>query len=310
MESSPGAAARSVGPAGGSGKEAVVVADAGDEWGVRHLDVDAYLARVGLPDLDRARPDERTLRLLHRAHVETIPFENIDIVLGRGVSTSIPEVQDRLVTSQRGGYCHQQGLLFGAVLDKLGYRVRRLLARPRERPGRPWPRTHLTLHAFGADGDWLADVGFGAGLLEPLPMAAGVWRTQGDWAFRLDAEGEDRRLMERLGASENLLYSFSGIPQCAADVDAANYYTSTHPDSPFTGQLVVMQRRGGELRRLLNREYSRIAPDGSSTRMGHLDDDELAAVLVEQFGLKLDAQEACELAARVRDTRSSLAGGP
>lgn len=287
-----------------------MAADPIDEWGVSRLDVDAYLDRVGLPDLDRSQPDGRTLRLIHRAHVETIPFENIDIVLGRGVSTSMTDIQDRLVTAGRGGYCHQQGLLFGAVLDKLGYRVHRLLARPRERPGRPWPRTHLTLHAHGADGDWLADVGFGAGLLEPLPMSAETWQGQGEWSFRLDTRAGDRRLLERLGTAENPLYSFSGRPECAADVDAANYYTSTHPDSPFTGQLVVMQRRGGELRRLLNREYSRIAPDGSSTRVGHLDDDDLAAVLTDRFGLRIDAKDLCEVAATVRDTRSTLAGGP
>ncbi|WP_030684641.1 arylamine N-acetyltransferase family protein [Streptomyces sp. NRRL B-1347] len=278
-----------------------------DEWGVKQLDLDAYLKRVGRPDLSRARPCGRTLRLLHRAHVETIPFENIDIVLGCEVSTSVADIQHKLVASGRGGYCHEHGLLFGAVLDRLGYRVERLLARPRERPGRPWPRTHLTLHVHGSDGEWLADVGFGSGLLEPLPFADGAWCAQGEWSFRLAPHDEGWQLLERAGALENPMYAFSGHGQRAADVDAAHYYTSTHPDSPFTGQLVVMQRLGGELRRLLNREFSRVRSDGTCEKKSHLDDGDLAKVLTDEFGLTLNAPDMRDLLARVADVRSSLA---
>ncbi|QCX80826.1 Arylamine N-acetyltransferase [Streptomyces sp. YIM 121038] len=281
-----------------------------DEWGVKQLDLDTYLKRIGRPGLSRARPCGQTLRLLHRAHVETIPFENIDIVLERGVPTSIADLQQKLVASGRGGYCHEHSLLFGAVLDQLGYRVDRLLARPRERPGRPWPRTHLTLRVRGSDGEWLADVGFGSGLLEPLPLAEGAWCAQGGWSFRLARHDEGWQLLERAGTGKNPLYAFGGRGQRAADVDAANYYTSTHPESPFTGQLVVMQRLGGELRRLLNREFSRVLPDGTCEKTSHLDDEDLAKVLTREFRLTLNAHETRELLARVADVRSSLAPPP
>ncbi|MFE3504527.1 arylamine N-acetyltransferase [Kitasatospora sp. NPDC059160] len=293
-----------------------------DEWGVDQLDLDAYLKRIGRPDLGDAKPNRETLRRLHRAHVESIPFENIDIVLGREVPMSTADIQRKLVAAARGGYCHEHGLLFGAVLNRLGYRVDRLLARPRERPGRPWPCTHLTLLASGVDGDWLADVGFGAGLLEPLPLTEDGWSTQGEgWSFAVAAHEEGRQLMERAvpgtpagntpGApAGSTLYSFSNRAQRAADVDAANYYTSTHPDSPFTGQLIVMQRFSGEMRRLLNRDFSRVRPDGTAERRQHLDDGQFAAVLTEEFGLALTAEELRGLAARVGDVRSSLMGGP
>jgi N-hydroxyarylamine O-acetyltransferase len=278
-----------------------------DEWGVNQLDLDAYLARIGRPDLDRAQPCESTLRRLHRAHVETIPFENVDIILGRGISTAVGDIQRKLVMAGRGGYCHEHGLLFGAVLDQLGYRVDRLMARPRERPGRPWPCMHLTLHVYGSDGDWLADVGFGAGLLEPLPLSVGVWRTQGNWAFCLTSHDEGWQLVERLGSIENAMYAISGHRQRAADVEAANYYTSTHPDSPFTGQLVVMQRLDDELRRLVNREFTRTMPDGTCMRMSHLDDREVVKVLTDEFRLALNTNDIRDLLARVVDAQPSLA---
>lgn len=281
-----------------------------DEWGVKQLDLEAYLGRIGQPCLCRAQPTEETLRRLHRAHVETIPFENIDIVLGRGVPTSMDAIQNKLVGAPRGGYCHEHGLLFGAALERLGFNVVRLLARPRERPGRPWPNTHLTLVASGRDGEWLADVGFGAGLLEPLRMPCSVARGQGTWSFSLAPHEEGYQLVERLGGSDNLLYSFSVRPQRAADIDAANYYTSTHADSPFTGQLVVMQRLSGEVRRLLNREFSRGMPDGSSTKTRGIDDEALERILREEFGIIITPREAEELAAKVDTTRSTLVGGP
>ncbi|WAX77442.1 arylamine N-acetyltransferase [Streptomyces sp. KMM 9044] len=122
--------------------------------------------------------------------------------------------------------------------------------------GRPWPRVRPTPHASGADGDRLADTGVGVGLLEPLPRPPDRWKPQGDRSSCPDGQG-DTRLVERPGAAENLLHSFALIPQCAADVDAADHCTSTHPDSPFTGQLAVTRRRDGELGRLPDREYSR-----------------------------------------------------
>ena len=285
----------------------MAISSSGDEWGTTQVDVDAYLERVGRTDLVRARPCESTLRQLHRAHVETIPFENVDIVLGRGVSLAMADIQEKLVASRRGGYCHEHALLFGAVLDRLGYRVDRLLARPRERPGRPWPCMHMMLHVSGPGGGWLADVGFGEGLLEHLPLLDGEWRTQGEWSFCLAPGDEGWQLAQRVGASETTLYGFSVQSRRAADVEAANYYTSTHPASPFTGQLVVMQRFGGELRRLLNREFTRSLPDGSCTKSSHLNDAELVEVLTDEFGLTLSTRETRDLMARVADTRSSLA---
>lgn len=94
------------------------------EWGSERLDVQEYLSRVGYEG--PLAPTADTLRALHRAHVVAIPFENLDILLGRGVPLDLDSLQDKLIHRCRGGYCYEHNLLFAALLDRLGYRVTRL----------------------------------------------------------------------------------------------------------------------------------------------------------------------------------------
>ena len=107
-----------------------------DPWGVDRLDLDAYLARIG------ARPDD-PLAAIHRAHVAAIPFENLDVQLGVGVSVDLPDVQAKLVGAHRGGYCYEHGILLAAALERLGHTVERRLARIGDPAVLPRPRSHL-----------------------------------------------------------------------------------------------------------------------------------------------------------------------
>src|SRR5580700_725948 len=126
--------------------------EADDEWAAGELDLAAYLRRIGY-DADLA-PTGPTLAGLHRAHVATIPFENADIMLGRGVAVDLPSIQDKLVKRHRGGYCFEHGSLLAAVLERLGYQVDRLLARV---GGEHDARTHLVLRVHTGQDCWLAD---------------------------------------------------------------------------------------------------------------------------------------------------------
>jgi N-hydroxyarylamine O-acetyltransferase len=123
-----------------------------DGWETGRLDLDAYLERIAYAGSLAADAD--TLRGLHRAHAATIPFENLDIVLGRTIELDLDSVQDKLVGRRRGGYCFKHNLLFAAVLERVGYAVTRLAARVQytaTHPGSPFvgqvvscsPRTPL-----------------------------------------------------------------------------------------------------------------------------------------------------------------------
>ncbi|WP_438452424.1 arylamine N-acetyltransferase, partial [Listeria monocytogenes] len=73
------------------------------------FDLTAYLARIDLPETPVADVDG--LAALQRAHRLAIPFENLDVKLGRGVAIDSASVFDKLVTRRRGGYCFEQNRL-------------------------------------------------------------------------------------------------------------------------------------------------------------------------------------------------------
>src|SRR2546421_116903 len=77
------------------------------------------------------KPAEATLARLQAAHQSALPFENADIVLGRGIDLDLGAIQRKLVTDRRGGYCHEHNLLFAAALETIGYSITRLTGRVR-----------------------------------------------------------------------------------------------------------------------------------------------------------------------------------
>jgi N-hydroxyarylamine O-acetyltransferase len=249
------------------------------EWEVERLDLGAYLARVGATET-------ATLAELHRAHVAAIPFENLDIRLGRGIAVDLDSVQAKLVGARRGGYCYEHGLLFAAALERLGHRVQRLLGRVGGYTEAPRGRTHMAL-LVGAGGDrWLADVGFGGGLLEPIPFVAGAEHRQGGWTFRLRPAGPGWELQERRPDGWATLYGFADERQYPADVVVANHYTATAPRSPFVNRTVVTRKDEHALRELVDRRLTVTRPDFTSD----VRDVELADVLPE-LGLQLGPAE-------------------
>jgi N-hydroxyarylamine O-acetyltransferase len=263
------------------------------EWDTERLDLGAYLRRIGY-DGDTA-PDGATLAVLHRAHIAAIPFENLDIVLGRGVAVDLESVQAKLVDGRRGGYCYEHGLLFAAALERVGYSVDRLLARVGGDGGRPRARTHMVLRVRAGTQTWLADVGFGSGLLEPLPFDADGPRRQGGWEYELAAAGSHAwRLCERRDGEWLTQYAFDDQRQHPADVVVANHFTSTYPRSPFVGRVVVVRKDEDALHELIGRTLTITRPGGPREER-ELSDPELAATLHDLFGLSLDAGDVARL---------------
>ena len=236
-------------------------------WGSEELDLDAYLARIGYGG-DRT-PSAEVLRALHLAHVTSIPFENVEVVLDRPVELDVPALQDKLVHRQRGGYCFEHSLLFAAVLERLGYAVSRRAARVQ--PHHNGPRTHMNL-VVTVDGDeHLADVGFGAGVLRPMRLTEGPVVDQAGWNHRLSRDGRLWTLEKETSEGWEPLHAFDDQPQRLIDYEVHNHYTATHPDSPFTGRLVVMRLDEGISRKLIGDTLVVERPDGSQ-EMTQVDD--------------------------------------
>ncbi len=106
------------------------------------LDLDAYVARIGYAGA--RTPTLETLRAISCAHVSRIPFENVDVLLGRPILLELEAIEAKLVHARRGGYCFEQNSLLLAVLEALGFSVRPLSARVRVNRPREMtpPRTH------------------------------------------------------------------------------------------------------------------------------------------------------------------------
>jgi N-hydroxyarylamine O-acetyltransferase len=247
------------------------------------LDLEAYLARIGhTGDLD---PTVETLTALHRAHVLSIPFENLDILLGRPIRLDLASLQAKLVHGGRGGYCFEQNSLFAAVLEHLGFEVTSLAARVRMGDDRSTPRTHMVLGVDILGERWLADVGFGGDtLLDPIPFDDDQPIRQGAWTFRLVDEG-DVRVLRGLRADGWMdLYAFTDEPQLPVDFEVGNHYTSTWPRSPFVMK-VVAQRSGLDERwMLIDDELSVERPTGSES-WSVASPEERLSILADRFGL-------------------------
>jgi N-hydroxyarylamine O-acetyltransferase len=253
----------------------------------RGPELEAYLARIG--HSGRLQPSRAVLEELHLAHATHIPFENLDVLLGRPIRLDLDSLQAKLVSGGRGGYCYEQNLLFSAMLQRLGFSVRQLAARVLYRNRQTRLRTHMLLLVDVAGSTWIADVGFGAeGLLLPVPFGAGREARQFAWTYRtIEADGEWVLQSLRDGAWKDL-YSFALEPLATAEFEPANQYVSTHPESRFV-QTLTAQLPTPDVRTILrNREL--VFDRGATIESRMLaDDDELLAVLENTFDLRFPA---------------------
>jgi N-hydroxyarylamine O-acetyltransferase len=216
-------------------------------------DFDAYLARIGLDSADsQAWPE------IHRAHVISIPFENLDPHRGIPISLEQADLERKLVAQRRGGYCFEHNLLLASALEHLGLQVELMLARVRSggAPREARPATHLVLRVSDADGSaWHADVGFGFGtLLDPIPFGADPDRVheQSGWSFRVVEDGSEL-VLQTLGANGWAdVYGFAPRAVPRIDIEVGNWWTSTNPHSPFVFGLIAVVNHAGGRREVLS----------------------------------------------------------
>jgi N-hydroxyarylamine O-acetyltransferase len=248
--------------------------------------LDAYFDRIGFQGSTHA--DFTTLAELQRLHLAAIPFEALDVLAGRPINLALDAIVDKLVTRRRGGYCFEQNKLFEYVLGSLGYDVRRALARVlwhRPADALPPPRSHLALIVRLGNQDWLVDVGFG-GTVPDAPLCLGgeePQQTRHDrYMLRNGKEGAQLCLL-RDGAWTPAYELAPGHVE-DADIETANWYTSTHPGSPFRTALAVALCTDEARHGLWQRQYT-VRYVGGKTVERDLCEDELPQVLRADFGL-------------------------
>lgn len=208
------------------------------------FDSPAYLKRVHLSEA--VPPTTEGLHALQRAYFHSIPFENFDILLGRGVNLDPEFLFDKLVRHRRGGYCFELNGLFLMALNTFGFAARPLLARV-HLTGEPSGRGHqLSLVDMG-EHKWLADVGFGKDNPRgPMLFELGLVQNIGGQSFRLvDGDVFGTMLQKHINGEWRNMYSFDMEHVCQADINYGNHYTSTNPHSFFTYTRTVVKPLDG-----------------------------------------------------------------
>lgn len=263
-------------------------------------DFEAYLARIGLPGSGALTPTHAGISGVLRAHMETIPFENIDVLLGRRVRVDVEGVVAKLVEARRGGYCFEHATLLQAALEHVGIRsvahaARVVMFLPRAEA----PRTHMFLTVETSEGRFVLDPGFG--LLAPrvpVPLVDGravrcgaeehvMVRDGAGWVLRARRNGG--------GQSSSKHDDGDGMVDCwistlerelPIDIEVANHYTSTHPASAFRNRLMLRALLPDGRISAMNRDVTTVRGDRTETTL-LADRAALRALLAQHFGFDL-----------------------
>ena len=255
------------------------------------MELSSYFDRIGYSGPKEV--DLATLDALMRAHAAAVPFENLDVQLGRPISLAPDAVFDKLVTRRRGGWCYEQNGLFGRALAALGFDVRRVAAGVmRTARGDAALGNHLTLIVTLEGRPWLVDVGFGGSQAAPIPLAAGE-HAHAPYALALTEEADGYwRFTEWAEPDKPFSFDFRAGPADEPLLAARCAELQTSAESPFVQNLVVQQRRGERHATLRGRIFSERGADGERTQLLE-SADALVATLRAEFGL--DVPEAASL---------------
>ncbi|MEU8657041.1 arylamine N-acetyltransferase family protein [Actinoplanes philippinensis] len=269
------------------------------------IDVAGYLARLGLPELTGHEPSVPALRALHRAHAERVPYECLEIHLGRP-TTVCPAESVRRIVAGRGGYCFHLNGAFSALLRALGYRVTRHVAgvQGHADPMAAISGNHLVLTVSGLpsaespEGDWLADLGMGDGLHGPLPLVEGH-HSDGPFRYGLRAS-----VVERGG------WRFDHDPRCGfrgmdfragparmSDFREKHEELITSPESGFVRVAMAARRDATGVDVMRGLTLSRIGTVSSTTVLG--DEVTYFNALADIFGIVLPVADRAVLWPRV-----------
>jgi N-hydroxyarylamine O-acetyltransferase len=216
----------------------------------------------------------------------SVPFENLDIPLGRRIMLDEATLFDKIVTRRRGGFCYELNGLFAALLSELGFNVQRLSARVANDQGGFGPEfDHMTL-LVQLEERWLADVGFGDSFWWPLRLDARSDQVQGADLFRIEDEGDHLVYLRMTEGEWYPQYIFRLQPYALADFIDGCHYNQTSPESSFTRRRVCTRLTSQGRITLSDRKL--ITTSNGSRQERELENEaEVDAVLYREFGIRL-----------------------
>jgi N-hydroxyarylamine O-acetyltransferase len=253
------------------------------------VDVGAYLERIGFDG--KPEPDAGTLRGLQRAHLLAVPFENLDIHVGRRIVLEPDALERKVVGERRGGFCYELNGAFSALLGAIGFHVSLLEARVRKADGSGFgpPFDHLLLRVRCPDSpeEWLADVGFGDSFLEPLRLEVGGEQADPTGSYRIEPADGDLELLRRSAEGTwDAEHRFGAYAHELSSFRAMCRWHQSSPRSPFTRRRVCSLAT--PTGRLTLRDDRLIVTDGGHRSERPIDGEPaFREALLEHFGMRL-----------------------
>ncbi|MGW0392982.1 arylamine N-acetyltransferase family protein [Streptomyces sp. NPDC003042] len=247
---------------------------------------DGYLRRLGITE--PGSPSTEALFALQRAHLERIPYENIDIHLGRPPGID-PALSAGRFTAGRGGYCFHLNGGFAALLDHLGYDVTRHVGGVyEEADARGVNGNHLALTVRVDAAAYLVDAGLGDGPHDPLPLREGAYEQNG-FSYSLEPlAGPEEGWTYRTAGGPFPVMNFLSAPASMDDFADEHLRLSTAEDSPFVQTLALLRRDAHGIDVMRGRVLTRIDPAKGASKRELATSEEFYEVIAGTFGRELD----------------------
>ncbi len=259
------------------------------------VDLNGYFARIRWQG--PTAPTYSTLAGLLSHHLAHVPFENFDVLLGRGIRLDVAALQAKLVHARRGGYCFEHASLFAAVLEALGFAPLRHAARVITfRNRNEAPRTHMLLSVTIDHVRYVVDPGFGpfASSL-PLPLDGSAVPPECP-THRLVREGTNWILHAARDGIDIPAWISTLDIENPIDFEVANHFTATHPDSLFKNSILASAATADGRVSIMNRDVTHRSAAGV-TRSELPDRRALRALLARYFGFDLPELETLRVPA-------------
>jgi len=253
------------------------------------MDIQTYLAR--LQYFTPINPDAQTLQGLHRAHMQNIPFENLDIGLKRPILLNEEALWDKIVVQKRGGFCYELNGSFAWLLRQIGFEVTYLNARVFNREGKlgiDFDHLALLVEIRNKPDRWLADVGFGDSFNEPLNFEERGEQPQGLRSYRLEQTADGYITWQKnYDGSWERQYFFDLRPHAfPMEYELACLYHQTSPQSSFTRRSII-SRATPDGRVSLEAGRLILTKNGKRSERSLQDPDEYENLLKEYFDVTL-----------------------
>ena len=246
----------------------------------------AYLSRIGVNESDLTT-DGATLRLLQRQHLLTIPFENLDIHWKRPIVLDTDRFYRKIIEEKRGGFCYELNGLFNELLLDLGYTTRLVSARvfnPIKSEYGP-EFDHMILVVTVGDAEYIADVGFGDFIAEPLLFAPRVELADREGIFSIEQDdGGSFKILKKTGDG--------WVPECMFGDQARNLsefaemcdFQQYSPDSHFLKGKICSLMTGNGRKTLVDKNFI-LTTNGKKTETPVRTEEEFDRILRGEFGI-------------------------